>query len=489
MRTFLKKAALSVFLGLALTASVSAGISKPVYAGNLLSSLTGSTSSSGSSSNPLGSITNTVNGAYNAAQNAVGSVVGSITGAAGSTTVDPLAAMMLQGVLASMGVTTTTPTGAGGSITMGPGGVRLRQRNGPTIGIGGGTVQVGGTTIDTESGAFRAAFPGAQVSRGADGSVTIRSTIGRFRIDANGNISTAGSAFGISWRYGTVCATFGTIGGVLCEVGESLQYLPGLLTGFAYLTGLLFGVMGIAKLYEHVQNPHQTPIWESLKRFLAGGGMFALPIVIEAAAVTMEGRNGIWWLGESGWSGFVSGGGLDAMMARLMSDVYGPAVALVGSFAYLAGLVLIIIGINRMVKSSQEGPRGPSGFGTIMTFLTAGALLSLDSMMSAWTDSMFGNNIMQTYATMQYTAGMSAQAVEHTTAVISSVLAFVAILGWISFVRGWFIIRSVAEGDHQASLMSGVTHLFGGALAVNLGSVMNAVQDSLGLTAFGVSFT
>jgi hypothetical protein len=64
-----------------------------------------------------------------------------------------------------------------------------------------------------------------------------------------------------------------------------------------------------------------------------------------------------------------------------------------------------------------------------------------------------------------------------------------AVLGWISFIRGWFIIRDVAEGSQQASLMAGLTHLFGGALAINLGPVLNAAQTTLGLTAYGVNFT
>jgi len=72
--------------------------------------------------------------------------------------------------------------------------------------------------------------------------------------------------------------------------------------------------------------------------------------------------------------------------------------------------------------------------------------------------------------------------------VISSVLQFMIVLGVVSFARGIFIVRGVAEGNGQASLMAGVTHLIGGALAVNLGPMMNAVQSTLNLTAYGVSF-
>ena len=50
-------------------------------------------------------------------------------------------------------------------------------------------------------------------------------------------------------------------------------------------------------------------------------------------------------------------------------------------------------------------------------------------------------------------------------------------------------MRGVAEGSQQASVMSGVTHLIAGALAVNLGPLLNAVQVTLGITGYGIAFT
>jgi hypothetical protein len=159
------------------------------------------------------------------------------------------------------------------------------------------------------------------------------------------------------------------------------------------------------------------------------------------------------------------------------------------AFCYLAGLVLVIIGILRLLKSSQEGPRGPGGAGTLMTFIVAGALLSVDAMLGAWGSSMFSSATVTNFSVLSYTGGLTAAEQDHVLGVLSTILIFMMILGWISFIRGWFILRDVAEGNHNASLMAGITHLFGGALAVNLGPLMNAVQSTLGLTAYGVNFT
>jgi hypothetical protein len=141
------------------------------------------------------------------------------------------------------------------------------------------------------------------------------------------------------------------------------------------------------------------------------------------------------------------------------------------------------------LKTAQEGPRGPGGIGTIMTFITGGALFSLSRMMGAWTTSLFSSTQVSNYANMSFTGGLDATAVAHVHNVISAVLGFMMIVGWISFIRGWFILREVAEGNHQASVMAAMTHLFGGALAINLGGVINAVETTFGLNGYGVAFT
>lgn len=279
------------------------------------------------------------------------------------------------------------------------------------------------------------------------------------------------------------------MGDVVTNTVLSFQEIPFLIAALAYAAGTTLGVLGIIKLYEHVQNPNQTHISEGLKRLLAGGLLLALPIVVEAAWRTVNDEN-IDAVAFSAMSGDATGGaGLDAMMQMLMQDLHGPLIWAMNAFCYVAGLILVFVGIMRLLKSSQEGPRGPGGAGTLMTFIVAGALLSVDAMMGAWSSSMFFDNNVANTSALSYTGGLDADEQDHILGVISTILIFMMILGWVSFIRGWFILRDVAEGSHNASLMAGLTHLFGGALAVNLGPLMNAVQDTLGLAAYGVNFT
>lgn len=68
---------------------------------------------------------------------------------------------------------------------------------------------------------------------------------------------------------------------------ESIRDLPGLVSGLAYLLGLLLGVLAILKLRDHVENPHGTPLKDGLIRLAAGGALFALPVVFEAMKTTI----------------------------------------------------------------------------------------------------------------------------------------------------------------------------------------------------------
>lgn len=292
-----------------------------------------------------------------------------------------------------------------------------------------------------------------------------------------------------------------TIGDVICNLISGSSLIPTLLAAISYLFGLTLVVFGILKTREHVENPQQVQIWEPIKRFVAGGAFLALPIVLEAAMVTITG-------GDDGGginnfkvaSGAPSGGGLDALMFFFILDIFKPMLKLVSAFSYLAGIILVMIGIGRLLKTSQEGAKGPGGIGTIFTFLVAGILLSIDKVMGAAVGTMFGDSFtgmigsalgvsnsteISSFGILSLSTG-SASINSHIEAVISSVVGFMIIVGVVAFVRGIFILRDVAEGNQQASLMAAGTHIIGGALAVNIGGVINAVQSTFGLSV--VSF-
>ncbi len=280
----------------------------------------------------------------------------------------------------------------------------------------------------------------------------------------------------------------GTLGAMIVNIQNNGMSLAGLFSAFAYLTGLLCGVLGIKKLKDHVENPNSVPLADPMKRFIAGGAFFALPFVMDVVRTTIEGPIGVNYQG-TGFNGDGAGdAGLDAMIIALMANVFLPLQWIFQGFGYLAGTALVLVGISRLLKTEQDGPRGPAGIGTITTFLMAGALFSLNSVIMYLTGSVFGNDSIQTNAVLEYTDGLG-DAAGHVHAVISSIIAFSMIIGWISLIRGIFIMRGVSEGNSQASMMAALTHVIGGVLAINLGPVINAVQATLNIAPYGLTIT
>lgn len=78
-----------------------------------------------------------------------------------------------------------------------------------------------------------------------------------------------------------------TFSSISNNITTSISGLPGLLSGVAYMMGILLGVLGILKIKDHVENPSQTPLQHGAIRLTAGGGLFALPIVYEAMQNTI----------------------------------------------------------------------------------------------------------------------------------------------------------------------------------------------------------
>jgi len=84
-------------------------------------------------------------------------------------------------------------------------------------------------------------------------------------------------------------ATGGTTFSTIAEnVTTSIEDVPGLLTALSYLIGLLFGVLGVLKIKDHVENPTQTPMKEGAIRLAAGGALFGLPILFDAMFNTID---------------------------------------------------------------------------------------------------------------------------------------------------------------------------------------------------------
>jgi hypothetical protein len=285
----------------------------------------------------------------------------------------------------------------------------------------------------------------------------------------------------------------GKISTVINNVVASWSGVTNILSAFAWLAGCFLGVAGIFKFKDHVDNPSQTPLSAGVKRMLAGGMFFSLPFMIRAVRGSLFGNLGV---GDNrhtttGWNSMtgatLSAGGLDKMVVDFISDIARPAELMLVAFSYLSGILLLIVGISRLTKRMEEGPRGPAGIGTIMTFIAAGALFSFGDSIGTFSSSLFGNAQVMTNSAISEEIISDEEDRGRVQAVIEGVMVFVMLVGYIAFIRGWFVLKAFADGQQGATVAQGLTFLLGGSLAINLGELVNALQTTVGIE--GITFS
>ncbi len=278
------------------------------------------------------------------------------------------------------------------------------------------------------------------------------------------------------------------VGDILTNVANTSVNVPNILSVVAYMAGLIFATTGLFKFKDHVDFPHQNPLSHGVKRFLAGGMMFALPYIATSLHGSLFTSSGSSLLQKTSSRTAPTGTSAEAMIVNFVNNMYGPATLVLTTFCYIAAIILLLVAINRLTKTAQEGPRGPAGLGTIMTFLSSGALFSLGDMMTTFVNSLFGTTTVFTYATISPSVISNAGDAATIGTVVEAVMTFIMLIGFIAFIRGWFVLKAFADGGNgNATLAQALTFLFGGALAINLGELVNVLQNTVGVS--GITFS
>lgn len=110
----------------------------------------------------------------------------------------------------------------------------------------------------------------------------------------NASLSIAAAATA-GFLSGPAAAQSNETGGIARMVNtlfENLRTIPDLIGIVAYIAGAAFGIAGIFKLKQHVDNPQQAELKDGLMRLGAGGGLIALPFVLQAVIDSFGGQTG-----------------------------------------------------------------------------------------------------------------------------------------------------------------------------------------------------
>jgi len=177
--------------------------------------------------------------------------------------------------------------------------------------------------------------------------------------------------------------------------------------------------------------------------------------------------------------------GLDDMMANFVVNINGPILHIVYLGCYTFGVYLLMKGLFKCIKYSDEGSKGQQKFSGIWgTLAVAGMLIALPTMMGTISDSL----TFQNYNGQQVALSYAPDASNPDSAAIAAkvkktywvMVTFIQMVGLISFVRGLSILRSVTDGNTQVTSMAGLTHVIGGAIAWNIGDFVQMVGSTIG---------
>jgi hypothetical protein len=281
------------------------------------------------------------------------------------------------------------------------------------------------------------------------------------------------AALVVAFLFGTTHGAFAqtsTLGDVVCSIYSNVKPFGNVFAMIAYVAGAAFTVQGIHHLRLHSSNPTNNPLNRGLMLLSGASGLFVLPSVIgmiESSLYTVSG-GGLTACSAGGVSAASASTGLDTMLSSFVGNIKDPLVAVISLTAILSGLYMVIRGL---VKASKYGfdPKTHS-VNSILAHLGFGSLLlTIGDNVDMMVNSVFGQDISgSSVITWRGLSSLAGGVSPEFINAVNAGLTFVQIIGAIAFVRGWMIMKKVVEGGGNVTLAQGLTHIFGGVLAINI---------------------
>lgn len=275
-----------------------------------------------------------------------------------------------------------------------------------------------------------------------------------------------------------------TLGDMTNSLYNTFVSVQTFLSVLSYVLGTFFSITGLQQLRNNVDDPGRNPAHAFLLRLGAAGFFLFAPSAANMLVATLSGGDGV------GKAGIVTtqdqvditadtfgsaGAGLDKAFGRFVVDIASPMLDnAIPIFAYVAGLTLMLIGLKRLALANGDGAQAPGGLGTAGTFLVAAGLMAFGYIMYTLQGTLFGTSVL--YSNPILNIGSSDQALnDQANQVMWAIFIFLRIVGYISVLRGLFMLRAVAEGGN-VSMMGVMTHMIAGALLANGGMLIQSIQ-------------
>ena len=151
---------------------------------------------------------------------------------------------------------------------------------------------------------------------------------------------------------------------------------------------------------------------------------------------------------------------------------------LVVGASFVMGIFVTAMGLWKFKEYGEQGGRVkftlPLGLVAVGTFMVI-----MPGMLNMATETLsLGANTGKSVLSQGPTGGEASAAM---AGAIKGILLFVKLIGHIAFLRGLFILKSMSEGSQQATMGRALTHLLGGAAAINIQVVAAMMSATLGM--------
>lgn len=167
-------------------------------------------------------------------------------------------------------------------------------------------------------------------------------------------------------------------------------------------------------------------------------------------------------------------------------DLIRGVIALIPNFerllvaiTVLFGIILIVAAVRDALRRQELGPGQGSWSSPMMKFVFGVFLVSFPSIISTLSMSIFGMpEIVDPQSVFTY-APESTKVFqdENSREAVTSILAIVQFIGLIAVVRGLFVLNAHFAGiGSRPTFGSGMTHLVGGIMAVNIPLVVRLFE-------------
>lgn len=167
---------------------------------------------------------------------------------------------------------------------------------------------------------------------------------------------------------------------------------------------------------------------------------------------------------------------LGTMFANFTSSAIA-ITELVKYSAYIIGLFLVVGAISKFIKQSGDSRQDTGGLRAPLVMFSCGVgIFALTSTVNiALTTMSLSSGGPGDILSSGVGNGLDATA----ASAMKGVFAFVRMLGYIAFIRGWLFLVDYGNGKQDGTMARGLVHIFGGVAAINLTATVKILANTL----------